>query len=398
MAVELRFPYARGRMERARSRFERALLQTVNDAVDDGLSPQEIGGALRRLGEDVSADRSPNSDPVFAGAQTRAPATRPTARPARNFVRYRERPEGGCVAIEVTTPDGLRDVEKQLEDRGLFLALVLGPAQGQLVDVCVMMPTVGAEVWFEGRVVFVSPSGTAIDLKPLESATVAAWAQAQHDFRAAVPPRAGTGRRGTVGDRWEATARVGARVAARGESGALLPRPSDVGARLRTASPTTHSGQPAVSGTDAVRGGFALRTHTRAARLRSQHAFDRLGVHWSACTTQILDAYRREVAPFLPENLPGDAAGLDDEIREVISRLREARDALRDQDCRRALRSALVSAEELQRAVQGYGDRGDLALVRGDLDAAVDAFRRVIELAPDNHAARAKLTLLTSAH
>ncbi len=326
-----------------------------------------------------------HSEPFFQAVDTQAvaPVATDTGNRLNNFVYFEQRPEGARVAVEVMTLHGLTELEGQMEQRGLFLDIPAGPVPGQVVDVCLMMPNIGAEIWFEGRVVFQSPSGTAIDLRPPEYDIAAAWAQAQAAFRSATPfRRAPSGQPQTAPPRLQRrTHRARERV----------PHASHATQTRR--APATN---PAVSPVPSKE--LSQRLHTRLMRLRRQHAFDRLGVHWSAYTTRILDAYRREVAPFLPENLPADAPGLDSELRQVIAQLTEARNALRDQDCRRALRKELVSDIEIRRAVHVYAERGDLALVRGDLEGALDAFRRVVELAPDNNAARAKLTLLSTGH
>lgn len=360
--------------ESEKNRLLRALRETISEYQHQTLAASDIVELLDELASEVASASLTESEPFFQAVETDSAmpaAAQETGNRLRNFVFFEQRPEGARVAVEIMTLHGLLELESQLEQRGLFLDISEGPVPGQVVDVCLMMPNVDAEVWFEGRVVFQSPSGTAIDLRPPASDTASAWAEAQEAFRSATPFR-------------------------RVPSG----QPRTTPPRLRQRSKVRHGRAPrapvAASFPDGA--GFSHRLRTRIVRLRQQNAFDRLGLHWSAYTTRILDAYRREVAPFLPENLPADAGDLDDEIRDVISRLTEARDGLRDPDCRRALRHSLVSNDEIRYAITAYGEKGDLALMRGDLEDAVDAFRRVVELEPENNAARAKLTLLSTSH
>ncbi len=74
---------------------------------------------------------------------------------------------GWTLAFDVFTSGALEDLAGQLAGtNGLFVQLEQEVELNATVDVCLVLPVTGEELWWEGRVVFQSPSGTAIDVKP----------------------------------------------------------------------------------------------------------------------------------------------------------------------------------------------------------------------------------------
>ncbi len=115
--------------------------------------------------------------------------------------------------------------------------------------------------------------------------------------------------------------------------------------------------------------------------MKSGHGsyYERLGVPPDATADQIKRAYFRAVRQHPPERDP-----------EGFKALREAWETLKDPRSRREYDSALNHGGEIERLFA----RAEEALKREDAEAAGRALRRILVLAPENEAARARLAFL----
>jgi hypothetical protein len=78
-----------------------------------------------------------------------------------------ETSSGWSLAFDVFTAQALDELSEQLSGTaGLFVQLDQEVELNAAVDVCLILPVTGEEVWWAGRVVFQSPAGTAIDVRP----------------------------------------------------------------------------------------------------------------------------------------------------------------------------------------------------------------------------------------
>lgn len=102
---------------------------------------------------------------------------------------------GWQLAFDIFTAAALDELSEQLTGTGgLFVQLDEEVELNAAVDVCVILPVTGEELWWEGRVVFQSPAGTAIDVKPASSGWEDVIASAQAVFSAtSVVPKSPTG-------------------------------------------------------------------------------------------------------------------------------------------------------------------------------------------------------------
>ena len=106
-----------------------------------------------------------------------------TKRGVPNALYCEDRPEGPVICVEVLSLGGLKEIESQVAERGILLPLSNGPPPSTLVDLCVVFPHVGFEVWFRGWVVFQSPSGIAIDIRPASQESDSLWREACQAYR-----------------------------------------------------------------------------------------------------------------------------------------------------------------------------------------------------------------------
>lgn len=127
-------------------------------------------------------------------------------------------------------------------------------------------------------------------------------------------------------------------------------------------------------------------------RLRSASAqdwFAVLGVHWSAYPAMIKEAFQREEARLRIARADAKLAARFGSDLDFLDRAQQkALVALSTAKGRREHRERLVNKLQRDSALGLYLNQGEMALMRNDHEAAVEAFSRVLELAPHHrHAA-----------
>ncbi len=131
------------------------------------------------------------------------------------------------------------------------------------------------------------------------------------------------------------------------------------------------------------------------ARLGAQDSFEVLGVHWTAYDEEIEEAYVERTHSLSDEELPD---GLSDADRAMVAELREALEEahalLSDRSRRASYRDELVGTFEKKAALEMFVKQADTAKLRRDLPAAIDAYKRVLEIKPGHPQARRDLEVL----
>ncbi len=102
------------------------------------------------------------------------------------FARIDAHEAGPRLVVEVLALEALLNVERQILGRGLLLPIDEEVQLGGDLDVCILFPNVGHEIWFFGRVVYVSAAGVAIDIQPTVH-DKARWLEAATAFRSKTP-------------------------------------------------------------------------------------------------------------------------------------------------------------------------------------------------------------------
>ncbi len=111
------------------------------------------------------------------------PVGSPSASPPQVLHQSRQ---GQChtIALELFEAAALDSIQNQLANTGgLFITLNDPVPLNSAVDVCIMLPVINVETWFEGRVVAQSPAGTALDVHLQDQKHNNQWAQALHLMR-----------------------------------------------------------------------------------------------------------------------------------------------------------------------------------------------------------------------
>ena len=136
--------------------------------------------------------RDPVAVPVRAEAVTAAaPVAAPAASPVTpeflerdgQRVAARKGADGTWrVGIEILTHGAFMSFGQQLHRSGVMLQFLSPLPLNAEVDVCVMLPVIEGEIWYTGRVVFVGPVGTALDLKPAQADHPQLWNRASKAF------------------------------------------------------------------------------------------------------------------------------------------------------------------------------------------------------------------------
>jgi len=120
--------------------------------------------------------------------------------------------------------------------------------------------------------------------------------------------------------------------------------------------------------------------------------FEVLNVHWSSYGEFVESAYEFHRTYFDPNRAP---RGLDPtnrkRLEEIAERIDSAYRVLRDRESRHGYRQKIMPTYKLEHAIPLLMERGRLAERRGRGDLARDAFRRVLEIAPDHEGAARRL-------
>jgi hypothetical protein len=131
------------------------------------------------------------------------------------------------------------------------------------------------------------------------------------------------------------------------------------------------------------------------ARMRGQNHFEVLGVHWTAYGAEIDTAYEDRKAGLSDEKLPDE---LDAESQELVETLRDklanSYELLSDPRRRASYRDESVDSFEKKTALEMFVKQADTAKLRRDIAGAIDAYKRVLELAPGHKRAKQDLEVL----
>jgi hypothetical protein len=140
---------------------------------------------------------------------------------------------------------------------------------------------------------------------------------------------------------------------------------------------------------------FVEQLQSMQARIQGDNSFDVLGLHWTAYQEEVDHAYESCLASLsdeeLPDNLDEDALELVDQLRAQID---EAYEVLSSQKKRAAYRADIVDRFEKRNALQMFEDQADTAKLRRDLDSAIDACRRILEIDASHATARRDVEVL----
>jgi hypothetical protein len=140
---------------------------------------------------------------------------------------------------------------------------------------------------------------------------------------------------------------------------------------------------------------FVKQLSQMQSRMRGQNHFEVLGVHWTAHSAEVDAAYEERQEGLSDDQLPDD---LDVDSNELVDTLRakleRSYEVLSDPKSRASYRDEHVDSFEKKTALEMFIKQADTAKLRRDISGAIDAYRRVLELAPQHKEAKKDLVVL----
>ena len=130
------------------------------------------------------------------------------------------------------------------------------------------------------------------------------------------------------------------------------------------------------------------------ARIGERNHFDFLNVHFSADTEAIKDAcdeLRDMIETCRDEGAPDN---LEPMFSRIEDRVDDAWIALRNPDKRRMHREKVVGGFKIETAIENFQRQADAAKMSSKIDVAIDCYRALVELAPDDKDAQTNLDAL----
>jgi hypothetical protein len=122
--------------------------------------------------------------------------------------------------------------------------------------------------------------------------------------------------------------------------------------------------------------------------------FDVLGVHWSTYDEELEEAYAELMERYSDDAFPAARRDILDKLKRARAGIRASYDAIRRRSDRRRYRLAVTDSYKVESSLEMYLRQGDAAKIRRDVDAAIDFYRRVLEINPAHKKASRDLEVL----
>ncbi len=271
------------------------------------------------------------------------------------------------------------------------------------IAVCVILSVVDLEIWYQGRVVHVTESGTVLTLEPLTEEHATWWAVGKRAFAMGTlgisaskegpksSPPVVLGQR-----RQQANKGLERQVLQSSRNIRTVRRTTRKRSLARRLQPTSGVGKKkgtTLSGEGLEATSLYRMFIDKKSMLSGANHFEMLDLHWSAFSDLVRKAYERDMSRLKVENFPVEKREeyLTDigAIRDAVER---AYEVLKDERRRRLYRASKVNPYQIQSAVDLYLDKGRTALIQNDPLQASECYRRVLELDPTHDKARSRLT------
>jgi len=127
-------------------------------------------------------------------------------------------------------------------------------------------------------------------------------------------------------------------------------------------------------------------------RFDGSNYFELFGVHWSAYDEKIEEGYQKLLKKIdVPEEVQSKLVSQLGEMRQGIE---EAYNILSNRRKRRAYRNEHIDEFARTGAIQIYDKKADTFRMQGNVDGLVDCLKRIVELQPNNQAAKRDLIAL----
>ena len=132
-----------------------------------------------------------------------------------------------------------------------------------------------------------------------------------------------------------------------------------------------------------ILGRIATQLARKATFQQNQHEFDLLEVHWTSCTPQIEEGYRKIRAEY-----DGFARGLElpaeaeTHRQTILANIERAYEALKTPPTRKQVRSQHYEPQQLESNAELMAKKAEMLIVRGAWAEVIDNYERAIELMP----------------
>ena len=132
-----------------------------------------------------------------------------------------------------------------------------------------------------------------------------------------------------------------------------------------------------------ILGRIATQLARKATFQQNQHEFDLLEVHWTSCTPQIEEGYRKIRAEY-----DGFARGLElpaeaeTHRQTILANIERAYEALKTPTTRKQVRSQHYEPQQLESNAELMAKKAEMLIVRGAWAEVIDNYERAIELMP----------------
>jgi hypothetical protein len=132
-----------------------------------------------------------------------------------------------------------------------------------------------------------------------------------------------------------------------------------------------------------VLGRLSEQLRGKATFQQTQHEFDLLEVHWTSCTPQVEEGYRKMHAEYeafgrgldLPEQAEAHR-------QEILANIERAYAALKQPSSRKEVRKKYYEPQQHEANAELMSKKADLLIVRNAWEEVLDQFERAIELMP----------------
>jgi hypothetical protein len=315
---------------------------------------------------------------------------------------FGERGGGLVLAIEPQNAEAFDKVHHDIETNGALMVDLPTPVPlNSHLNVCVLLSPVDLEIWYRARVVHISSKGVALTLEVASDEHQVWWAVGKRTFSrtgvGVTVPRTGPNSSPPTKVPKAAGVEPGNRTKSRSLEStgvrAIRKRPALRSKRVPARSSSlggknTESTQESVDAASMIK----VLVDKRSKLVGADH-FDVLGLHWSAYSDLVNQAYERDMDRFKIENFDGvSRARLTPELEAIQAAIESSYGELKCEHKRRLYRVAHVNAYQIQSAVELYLDKGRTALMRDNPRQAAECFKRVLELDPSNPKAKSRLT------
>jgi hypothetical protein len=326
---------------------------------------------------------------------------------------FGERGGGLVLAIEPQHAEAFDKIHHDIESNGALMVDLPTPAPlNSHLNVCVLLSPVDLEIWYRARVVHISPEGVALTLEVTSDEHQVWWAVAKRAYSrggvAVTVPRTGPNSSPptkvpkaraepgitTKSRSLESTGVRAIRKRPALRSRRVPARSSSLGGKTTKTTKNTKNTKTAETAPESTDAASMIKVLVdKRSKLVGADHFDVLGLHWSAYSDLVNQAYERDMSRFKVENFDGVSRDrLTPELEAIQAAIESSYRELKCEHKRRLYRVAHVNAYQIQSAVELYLDKGRTALMRDDPRQAAECFKRVLELDPSNQKAKSRLT------